>query len=170
MLEILVIYKNIFLNEYKNQPFFCIFAPKTISLPRTTMDQCRLCPAKSWSNVDFAPQNHRAFVLCPAKCRRLCFLPRKTMEQCRLCPVKSWRLSLKGGLTIFNILTIRSMVVSPYLKMAYQQALLRECGNTSLRKMAQFADTQKIDRIRNTWQRRPPGDLLGLIQNQRGLK
>ena len=53
------------------------------------MEQCRLCPAKLWSNADFAPQNHidivsgakitteiilkfapqnyRAFISCPAK-------------------------------------------------------------------------------------------------------
>ena len=57
--------------------------------PRKIMEQCRLCPAKLWSNADFAPQNHTAFVLCPAKSQRLCSLPREIMEQCRLCSAKS---------------------------------------------------------------------------------
>ena len=30
------------------------------------MEQCRLCPAKLWSNADLAPQNHRPLVLCSA--------------------------------------------------------------------------------------------------------
>ena len=37
------------------------------SLPCKIMEQCRLCPAKLWSNADFAPQIHGAFILCPAK-------------------------------------------------------------------------------------------------------
>ena len=67
-----------------------------MSLPRKIMEQCRLCPAKFWSNTDFAPQNHRAFVLCPAKLRRLHSLPREIMEQSRLCSAKSWRHSFRG--------------------------------------------------------------------------
>ena len=74
----------------------CIFALKSMSLPRKIMEQCRLCPAKLWSNVDFAPRNHRTFVLCPAKSRRLRSLPRKIMEQCRLCSAKSRRYSFMG--------------------------------------------------------------------------
>ena len=42
-----------------------------MSLPRKIMEQCRLCPTKLWSNADFAPRDHRAFVLT---------LPRKIME------------------------------------------------------------------------------------------
>ena len=61
-----------------------------MSLLRKFMEQCRLCPAKSWSIADFAPRDHRAFVLCPAKSRRLRSLPRKTMEHCRLCSAKLW--------------------------------------------------------------------------------
>ena len=37
------------------------------SLPCKNMEQCRLCPAKLLSNVDFASQIHEAFILCPAK-------------------------------------------------------------------------------------------------------
>ena len=47
------------------------------TLPRKIMEQCRLRPAKSWSNADFAreireplffaPQNHGDFVLWPTK-------------------------------------------------------------------------------------------------------
>ena len=60
------------------------------------MEQCRLCPAKLWSNADFASRNHRAIVLCPAKSRRLCSLPRKIMEQCRLSSTKLRRHSFRG--------------------------------------------------------------------------
>ena len=60
------------------------------------MEQCWLCPAKLWSNADFALQNHRAFVLCPIKSQRLCSLPRKIIEQCRLYSAKSWRHSFRG--------------------------------------------------------------------------
>ena len=67
-----------------------------MSLPRKVMKQCRLSPAKLWSNADFAPQNHKAFALCPAKSRRPCSLPRKIMDQCRLCPAKLGRHSLRG--------------------------------------------------------------------------
>ena len=88
-----------------------------MTLPRKIMEQCRLCPAKLWSNADFAPQDHRAFVLCPAKSRSLHTLPRKITEpsyfaprnyralqtlpreineQCRLCPAKLQRHSFRG--------------------------------------------------------------------------
>ena len=66
-----------------------------MSLPRKIMEQCRLCPAKLWSNADFAPRDHRAFVFRSAKLRRLRSLPRKIMEQCRLCSTKSWRHSFR---------------------------------------------------------------------------
>ena len=72
-------------------------------LPHQIMEQCRLCPAKLWSNADFAPRNHRAFVLCPANSRRLCSLPRKIMEQCRLCSAKSRRRSSRGQQTSSNL-------------------------------------------------------------------
>ena len=85
-----------FFKKQENLIYCCIFAQKFISLPRKIMEQCRLCPAKLWSNADFAPQNHRAFVLCPAKSRRLRSLPRKNMEQCRLCSAKSRRHSFRG--------------------------------------------------------------------------
>ena len=67
-----------------------------MTLPRKIMEQGGLCPTKLWINADFAPQNHRAFVLCPTKCWRLFSLPRKTMKQCRLCPEKSLRHSFRG--------------------------------------------------------------------------
>ena len=67
-----------------------------MSLPRKIMEQCRLCPAKLWSNADLTLRNHRAFVLCPAKSWRLRSLPRKIMEQCRLCSAKSWIHSFRG--------------------------------------------------------------------------
>ena len=73
-----------------------------MSLPRKIMEQCRPCPAKLWSNADFAPRDHRAFVLCPAKSRRLRSLPRKIMEQCRLCSAKSWRHSFRGQKNIMK--------------------------------------------------------------------
>ena len=72
------------------------FSLKSISLPHKIMEQCRHCPAQLWSNADFTPQNHRAFVLCPAKSRRLRSLPREIMEQCRLCSAKSRRHSFRG--------------------------------------------------------------------------
>ena len=72
-------------------------------LPRKIMEQCRPCPAKLWNNADFAPQNHRAFVLFPAKSRRLCSLPRKIMEQCRLCSAKSQIHSFRGQQITSNI-------------------------------------------------------------------
>ena len=74
-----------------------------MSLPRKFMEQCKLCPAKSWSNADFAPQDHRAFVLCPAKSWRLCSLPREIMEQYRLCSAKWWRHSFRGQKNIIKL-------------------------------------------------------------------
>ena len=38
-----------------------------MSLPSKIMEQWRHCPAKLWSNADFAPQNHGPFVPCPPK-------------------------------------------------------------------------------------------------------
>ena len=70
-----------FYKGIQNLIFGYIFALKTMSLPRKIKEQCGLCPTKSWSNADFAPNNPRAFVLCPEKCPRLNFLPRETMEQ-----------------------------------------------------------------------------------------
>ena len=67
-----------------------------MSLPRKIMEQCRLCPAKLWSNADFGLQNHRPFVLCPAKSQRLRSLPHKIMEQCRLCSTKSRKHTFRG--------------------------------------------------------------------------
>ena len=67
------------------------------------MEQCRLCPAKLWSNADFTPRNHRAFVLCPAKSWRLRSLPRKIMEQCRLCSAKLRRHSFRGKQISLNL-------------------------------------------------------------------
>ena len=92
-----------FLKQRFNLIFCSIFALKSRSLPRKIMEQYRLCPAKLWSNAHFAPQNHRAFVLCPAKSQRLCYLPSKVMEQRRHCFAKSWRHSFMGSifLTIF---------------------------------------------------------------------
>ena len=55
------------------------------TLPRKIVEQCRN-----------RPQNHRAFVLCPAKLRRLRSLPRKILEQCRLFSAKLWRHSFRG--------------------------------------------------------------------------
>ena len=85
-----------FSERRKSHLFLYFFGLKSMSLPREILEQCRLCPAKLWSNADFAPQNHRPFVLCPTKPRRLCSLPRKIMEQCRLCSAKSWRHSFRG--------------------------------------------------------------------------
>ena len=61
----------------KNLICSCIFALKSIALSRKIMVQCRLCPAKLWSNAEiahkiteplfFALQNYGDFVLCPAK-------------------------------------------------------------------------------------------------------
>ena len=81
--------------------FWPYFSPITVSLPRKIMEQSRLCPAKLWSNADFAPRNHRAFVFCPVKYPSLCSLPRKTMELCRLCPAKSWRHNFRVIQIIF---------------------------------------------------------------------
>ena len=89
------ILKYIFWNQENFISWF-IFALKSMVLPCKIMEQCRLCPAKSWSNADFAPRDQRAFILCPAKSQRLCSLPRKIMEQCRLCSAKSWQHSFRG--------------------------------------------------------------------------
>ena len=67
-----------------------------MSLPCKIMEQYRLCPAKLLRNTVFAPQEHGAFVLCPAKSRRLCYLSSKIMAQCRLCSAKSLRYSFRG--------------------------------------------------------------------------
>ena len=63
-----------------------------MSLPRKIMEQFRLCPAKLWSNADFAPQNKGVFILCLAKSQSLYTLPCKIIKQCRLCPAKQMSL------------------------------------------------------------------------------
>ena len=76
-----------FFKEYTNLFFlFCFFALKTMSLSRKIMETCGLCPAKLWSNADFVPQNPRDFVLCLAKCWRLCSLPAKLWSNANLAP------------------------------------------------------------------------------------
>ena len=96
------------------------------------MEQCKICPAKLWSNADFALQNYGAFVhgptksrslyslprkimeqciLCPAKSRRLCSLPRKIMEQCRLCSVKSWRHNYRGQKISSNLIVFSFFLI-----------------------------------------------------------
>ena len=57
-----------------------------MSLPRKIKEQCRIFPAKLWSNADFAPQNHRAFVLCPAKSQRLVLCPQKLWSNADFAP------------------------------------------------------------------------------------
>ena len=68
------------------------------------MEQCGLCPAKSWSNADFAPRNHGPFVLCPTKSQRLRSLPRGIMEQYKLCSAKSWRHSFRSQRISLNLI------------------------------------------------------------------
>ena len=82
-----------------------------MSLPRKIMEQCRLCLAKLWSNADFAPQNHRAFILCPAKSWRLHSLPRKIKEQCRLCSAKSQRHSFRGHQISSDLIFFTSFLI-----------------------------------------------------------
>ena len=66
---------KIFYNRKRKSIYKIIFA---VFLP---LNLC-LCPAKLWSNADFAPQNYWGMQT----------LPRKIMEQCRFCPAKSWSL------------------------------------------------------------------------------
>ena len=67
-----------------------------MSLPHETVEQCKLCPAKLWSNADFAPQNRKAFILCLEKSQSLHTLPHKIMEQCKLRSAISWRHNFRG--------------------------------------------------------------------------
>ena len=57
-----------------------------MSFPCKIIEQFRLCPAKLWSNADFAPQNNRALVLCPAKLRSIYSLPRKLWRNADFAP------------------------------------------------------------------------------------
>ena len=51
-----------------------------MSLPLKIMEQCRLYPAKSWSNAEFTPQNHGAMQTLPREITEPLFLPRKNTE------------------------------------------------------------------------------------------
>ena len=94
-----------------------------MSLPRKIMEQCRLCPAKLWSNADFAPRGHRAFVLCPAKSQRLCSLPREIMEQCRLCSAKSWRHSFRIQKISSNLIVVSFFLIMFCKSSSYPRSL-----------------------------------------------
>ena len=67
------------------------------------MEQCRLCPGR----------DYRAFVLCPAKSRRLRSLHRKIMEQCRLCSAKLWRHSFRGQKLSLNLIVFSFHQLGP---------------------------------------------------------
>ena len=79
-----------------------------MSLPRKIMEECRLYPAKLWSNADFAPQNNGA-----RKSQSLHTLPLEIMEQCRLCPAKSETHSFRGKNNIKNYPKTRLCVMVP---------------------------------------------------------
>ena len=82
----IVLWNNSDLSKYfekkiRKYNFWIIFAVnfslETMSLKRTIMEQCKLCPSKLWSKADLprnimepsyiALQNHRTFILCQAK-------------------------------------------------------------------------------------------------------
>ena len=67
--------------------FSCYFSLKTMSLSSYIMEQCRLCPAQSWSL--------------------------HTAKLCRLCPAKSRRHSFRGQNNITNYL--KTIFSSPFL-------------------------------------------------------
>ena len=85
--------------------FSCKFALET-------MEQSRFCPAKLWSNADFAPQNHGALIIYTAKSQSLHTLPREIIEQCRPCTAKSKRHSFRGQNS--NNFLCKSMIFQRY--------------------------------------------------------
>ena len=90
------LWKDIHFSKFRSRKweyllFCCVFALKTLSLPRKIMEQCSLCPVISWSNTDFAPRNHGPFCSLRRKITETLFfapqnygamqtLPRKIME------------------------------------------------------------------------------------------
>ena len=81
-----------------------------MSLPRKTMEQCRLCPEKLWSNANFSSQNHGFFVLCLAKLRSIHYLPANYGAMQTL-PAKSKRHSFRGKIKNRNYLINRFSLI-----------------------------------------------------------
>ena len=89
-----------------------------------------LCPAKIWSNANYASQTYGG-KLCPPNSQNNHSLPRKIMEQCRICSAKLWSNTdfapqnnedIVSGANIisnFNFLNFLKIFFSNYLQNRY---------------------------------------------------
>ena len=95
-----------------------------------------LCPAKLWSNANFASQNHEAMqtffrkimdplFFFPGKLPRLHSLPHGIKEQCRLCPAKSGRHSLRGQQISLNFIFLSIFLI---IFVNYRASKSSRCG------------------------------------------